>query len=329
MTTRCCWAQLCARSRVVAAADMVLRGCSQVMFQNNPLTGLLFFIAIFVGAYEEGLPQVAFGSLLGTAAATLSAALLTDDRQGLRLGLYGYNGCLVGAALPTFLAVSPLLWAGVIFSSLISVVITLGLSRLLRTWNIAALTAPFVLATWCVLLASYPFGRLHHPRLPPPVMPGGIDAPGGYLSPSETLIGALHGVSQVFLCSSALGGILLLVGLGIASPRAMLLGFFGALLAVLTAQLIGANPQQVFAGLYAFSAVLTAVALGCVFNPPGRRVLVYTLIGVVFTVLMQGAFKTLLEPLGIPPLTMPFVVASWLFVMANQEAMSAERRQRP
>lgn len=74
-------------------------------------------------------------------------------------------------------------------------------------------------------------------------------------------------------------------------------GFFGALLAVATSLAIGADPQAVFAGLYAFSAVLTAVALGSVFNPPGRRVLIYTLLGVIFTVLVQGAFNTLLAPL--------------------------------
>lgn len=77
-----------------------------------------------------------------------------DDRTALRTGLYGYNGCLVGAALPTFLLPSVWLWIGVIFSSAISVIVTVGLNRLLRTWKIAALTAPFVLTTWTVLLAS-------------------------------------------------------------------------------------------------------------------------------------------------------------------------------
>lgn len=171
MTTKWSWAALCARSRIAAVTDAVLRGCSQVMFQNNPLTGLLFFIAIFVGAWEEGLPQVAFGCLLGTAAATLSAAWLVDDRTALRTGLYGYNGCLVGAALPTFLLPSVWLWIGVIFSSAISVIVTVGLNRLLRTWKIAALTAPFVLTTWTVLLASYPFSHLRHVRLPPAAIP--------------------------------------------------------------------------------------------------------------------------------------------------------------
>ncbi|ELY1865756.1 urea transporter, partial [Serratia marcescens] len=142
---------------------------------------------------------------------------------------------------------------------------------------------------------------------------------------AEMLSGALHGVSQVFLCSSVSGGVLLLLGLAVSSPRAMLLGFFGALLAVATSLAIGADPQAVFAGLYAFSAVLTAVALGSVFNPPGRRVLIYTLLGVIFTVLVQGAFNTLLAPLGMPSLTMPFVIASWLFLSANPAVIAARR----
>lgn len=325
MTTKWDWAGLCVRCRVVAATDAVLRGCSQVMFQNNPLTGLLFFIAIFVGAWEEGLPQVAFGCLLGTAAATLSAAWLVDDRAALRSGLYGYNGCLVGAALPTFLLPSAWLWGGVIFCGAISVIVTVGLNRLLRTWQIAALTAPFVLTTWTVLLASYPFSHLRHVRLPSAAIPADGAVFNAHLEMMEMLNGALHGVSQVFLCSSVSGGLLLLLGLAVSSPRAMLLAFSGALLAVATALAIGADPQAVFAGLYAFSAVLTAVALGSVFNPPGRRVLIYTLLGVIFTVLVQGAFNTLLAPLGMPSLTMPFVIASWLFLSANPAVIAARR----
>lgn len=202
MTTKWDWAGLCVRCRVVAATDAVLRGCSQVMFQNNPLTGLLFFIAIFVGAWEEGLPQVAFGCLLGTATATLSAAWLVDDRAALRSGLYGYNGCLVGAALPTFLLPSAWLWVGVIFCGAISVIVTVGLNRLLRTWQIAALTAPFVLTTWTVLLASYPFSHLRHVRLPPATIPADGAVFNAHLEMMEMLNGALHGVSQVF-CAAA------------------------------------------------------------------------------------------------------------------------------
>lgn len=79
-------------------------------------------------------------------------------------------------------------------------------------------------------------------------------------------------------------------------------------------------------GMYAFSAVLTAIALGSTFNKLSWRVLIYTLIGVIFTVFVQGALNTLLTPVGIPTLTMPFVLASWLFLVTNKDVMPAHRQ---
>lgn len=87
-----------------------------------------------------------------------------------------------------------------------------------------------------------------------------------------------------------------------------------------------ANYDSIHLGLYSFSAVLTAIALGSTFNNPSWRVLAYTLIGVIFTVIVQGALDTLLSPLGIPTLTMPFVLASWLFLVPNKEIMPAHRQ---
>ena len=77
-------------------------------------------------------------------------------------------------------------------------------------------------------------------------------------------------------------------------------------------------------GMYAFSAVLTAIALGSTFNKLSWRVLIYTLIGVIFTVFVQGALNTLLTPVGIP--TLPFVLASWLFLVTNKDVMPAHRQ---
>ena len=103
-------------------------------------------------------------------------------------------------------------------------------------------------------------------------------------------------------------------------------GFLGSVLAVLTATVLQAEHASINNGLYAFSAVLTAIALGSTFNKPSWRVLTYTLIGVIFTVFVQGALNTLLAPLGIPSLTMPFVLASWLFLVPNKDVMPAHRQ---
>ena len=45
-------------SGILRFVDINLRGIGQVMFQDNPLTGLLFFAAIAWGSYAAGVPQV-------------------------------------------------------------------------------------------------------------------------------------------------------------------------------------------------------------------------------------------------------------------------------
>ncbi|HDS3643450.1 TPA: urea transporter, partial [Klebsiella pneumoniae] len=160
------------------------------------------------------------------------------------------------------------------------------------------------------------------PELPHPL----VSAPAGGLFNGHIFATVLHGVSEVYLFSSVAAGGLFVVGLAVASRWAAIFAIGGSLLAVLTASLLGANTTSTDSGLYAFSAVLTAIALGSSFNKPSWRVLGYTFIGVIFTVFVQGAMNTLLAPVGIPTLTMPFVLASWLFLVPNKDIMPAHRQ---
>ena len=65
--------------------------------------------------------------------------------------------------------------------------------------------------------------------------------------------------------------------------------------------------------------MLTAIALGTVFHAPGPRVAVYAAVGTVFTVVAQAALNVAFEPIGIPALTAPFVLTSWLFLLPRQQ----------
>ncbi|CNI20416.1 urea transporter [Yersinia pekkanenii] len=320
------WTQLASSNVFIEFIDTTLRGCAQVMFQNNPLTGLFFFIAIFVGAYGEGNPAVAYGCVLGTVVATLTG-LTMRDRKSWRLGLYGYNGCLVGAALPTFLVATPVVWACIVLGSIVSVIVMVCIADILKTWKVAALTAPFVLTTWMILLASYAFAGLHSGGLPAPALPHPLVLEAGHtFDGTNVFLSMFNGISQVFLFSSLIAGILFVIGLAIESLWAAVFALCGALLATLTASFLDADHHSINTGLYAFSAVLTAIALGSTFNKPSWRVLAYTIVGVIFTVFVQGALNTLLSPIGIPTLTMPFVLASWLFLVPNKEVMPAHRQ---
>ncbi|GKX53005.1 urea transporter [Budvicia aquatica] len=321
------WAKLVKSNIFIEFIDTTLRGCSQVMFQSNPLTGLLFFVAIFIGAYTEGIPAVAFGCLLGTAISTFVAYVGIDDRKSLRAGLFGYNGCLLGAALPTFLATSPVMWACLVLGSIVTVIATISLADFLKNWKVAALTAPFVLTTWVILLASYSFSGVMGAHLPAPALPHEFVPTVNSVFDSISMLDAMfNGVSQVFLFSSIIGGIIFLIGLAVESIWAAVFGLVGTLLALLTSVVLFADPGSINIGLYSFSAVLTAIALGSTFNKPSWKVFIYTIVGVIFTVFVQGALDTTLAPLGIPTLTMPFVLTSWLFLVPNKDIVPEHRK---
>jgi len=312
------WERLCASSRIVRFVDINLRGVGQVMFQNNPLSGALFLIAIAWGSYAAGVPQVAIAGVVAVIVATLTAQWLRVDDESLNAGLYGFNAILVGLALATFLAPGPLLWVYVILGAAVSVVVMLATTNVVKPWG-GALTFPFVLTTWLLLLATYGFSGLAGTALPSGKV---VTAFQPYQASPLQLIdlvqGVIQSISQVFLKGSGIAALLLLAGLAVNSLAAAAFALAGATLAVLTAHLFGAESDLITGGLLGFSPVLTAIALGTVFYQPSWRVAVYTAVATVFTVITQVALNVALTPFAIPALTMPFVLVTWLFLLPRQ-----------
>jgi urea transporter len=300
-------------------ADTNLRGSAQVMLQNNPLTGLLFFAGIVWGAVSAGMPQVAIGALVGLIVATGTAIYIGVDEPSLRSGLYGYNGMLVGVALPTFLTASSLLWAYLVFGAVVSVIVMLAIANLIKTWGVSALTAPFVLTTWLLLLAPHALAGLRISGLPQPGFPQVPAAASTLTLGGEWAINAvLFGVSQVFLIGNAITGVIFLAALLVNSIWAAVFALAGSLLAVAVALALGADPNAVAAGLFGFNPVLTAIAIGTVFYTPQTRVAIYAITGAIFAVIVQAALNVAVMPFGIPTLTAPFVVVTWLFLLPRR-----------
>ena len=313
------WESACASSGALRFVDVNLRGIGQVMFQDNPLSGALFLAGIAWGSYAAGVPRIAIAGVVAVVVSTLAARWLRVDRESLRSGLYGFNGVLVGLALATFVAPGPLLWACVVLGAAVSVVAMRATANALAPWGIPALTFPFVLVTWLLLLATYGFAGLAGTALPS----AGVVAPfesvaATRLGPGDFVQGVLHSISQVFLKGSTLAALLLLAGLAVNSIAAAAFALGGAILAVATAHLLGAESDLIGGGLLGFSPVLTAIALGAVFHAPGARVVAYAALGTVFTVVAQAAFNVALTPLAIPALTGPFVLVTWLFLLPKQ-----------
>lgn len=303
------------------------RGSGQVVFMNNPITGLLNVAAFLWAAYFGGTTIfVALGAILGTFVSTITAYPLHADRESIRSGLYGFNGMLVGAALPTFLDNTPSMWALLLLATITVTFVTIALERLLSPWKIPGLTFPFVLTSWIVLLATYRFTTAAPAGLPKAQLIAPAVAVDHVWTLGDFLHASLTSVSQVFFVNNPVSGAIFLFALAVHSRWCALLAASGAALAVVTAWLLGADPTLILHGLWGYSAALTAPAIGCIFLKPSARSLALSALAVGFTVLVQAATASVSETVGLPALTFPFVLTTWIFLLAKPgvESESAE-----
>ena len=292
--------------------DSVLRGVGQVMLQNNSYAGLLFLIGIFYNSALFG-----FAVLVGTVASTVTAMLLGVKRSNVREGLFGFNGALVAVALLYFLQPDLLAWCYVIIASACTTVVMAALLKVLDTWKVPALTAPFVFTTLCFVLACARFGRLHSTHLLPTAGLPKAATVEGIVTMSTVAYGLFSGVAQVFFQANVITGILFTIGLLVSSRAACVAALLGSLLGLLAAWGLGAAEPAIRAGAFGFNSVLTAIALGSVFFVRDVASTVYTALAVVVTAVVFAAVSAALEPIGIPALTSPFVIVVWLFLLAS------------
>jgi urea transporter len=309
------WSDLAKKNPVVGYFDLTLRGASQVFFQSNPLSGLIMLAGIFWGACSAGNLNVAYAGVVGLIVSTLMAVWLDVDRPSLEQGLFGFNGILTGIAVATFLANHPLMWAYLIVGAAVSTIVTLAVANVVKTWGVPGSTAPFVFTTWLLLLGAYSFANISVTAMGPPALRVAATADSLPLS-TYSLLGILSkNISQVYLIEDVPAGILFLIAIGINSVRGAAFAVIGSMVSLGTALVFGANATAIASGLFGFSAVLTAMAVGAVFERPSFRGTLYAILATIFTVVAQAALGAAVSPFGIPTLTFPYLLTMWLFLL--------------
>lgn len=309
------WGDCASKNAILGYFDANLRGASQVFFQNNALTGLIIILGIFWGAHAARNLSVALGAVAGLFVSTSMAIVLNVDRASLQQGLFGFNGILVGVAVPTFLANHPMMWAYLTLGAAVSTVITLAVASVVETWGIPGSTAPFVFTTWLLLLGAYSFANLPAAGAGQPPAPLVAGAGSAMLWVRDLLSILGKNVSQVYLIGNAVTGILFVVAIAISSVRGAAFAVIGSIVSLGVALMLGAKAAPLAEGLYGFSAVLTAMAVGVVFQQPSFRTTLCAILATIFTVVVQTALDKALSPIGIPPLTFPFVLTMWIFLL--------------
>ncbi|MGH7097044.1 MAG: urea transporter [Stellaceae bacterium] len=292
--------------------DRILRGVGQVMLQNNPITGLLFLLGIFINDWVSGLY-----ALLGTVVSTETALLFGAPDNDVRQGLYGFNGTLIGLGLTLYLRHDAILLIYVIVASMFAAVVTAAIQDIFGAQG-HALTAPFVIMTWIFIAAVFVYGRLHGaPALGTPHLLTEATPAAAAFAPIDALTGILNGLAQVMLQQNIWTGVIFLIALAVNSRISCAAAVLGSAIAVGVAWSLGAAPSAIREGLYGFNAVLTAIALGGLFFLLHRTTVLLAILGVCVSTILYGGLVTVLSPLGLPALTAPFVVTTWLCLLAR------------
>jgi urea transporter len=314
------WGASADQRPVLAFLDSCLRGVGQIALMNNPLTGLLILVALFLADLQLGVMVV-----IGLLASTLTAYLLRLDYGRIRAGLCGYNGALVGAALATFLAPR---WGGAIFIATVvvgagSTILWVATAAVARAFEMPPLTFPFNFVTIPFLWATFASTRIGRgPGLAEHALAAPIDpllraletGPGG-LEAGTLLNALLRGISQLFLADSVVAGILILIAILICSPIAMVMALVGSAIGGLIGLALGADGFDIYHGLWGFNSYITAIAIGGFFLVPTWRSIAYALAAAVAAALLHGGLSIIFAHWGAPSLTLPFCITTVAFLL--------------
>jgi urea transporter len=282
---------------VPAPVLVVFRGIGQVFFQENALTGALFTLGIAVSS-----PLMAVGAVVGSVIGAATARVLKFDESEVRAGIYGFNSALVGIATLFFFRPGAVSFVLLVIGCVAAAAAT-WLAR--RYVPFPTYTAPFVVTTWVLFFLGLALGAARV-------------EPGEPLEGVGAVRAVAHGVSQVMFQASIWTGLLFLAGIAVndwrhaawvlvGSIAGMLVGSYHA-----TAAVRALDPESlvdrgllenVALGLYGYNATLAAVALFL-----WRRSLIPPLLGILLSV----PLTELIPRLGLPALTAPFVLATWL-----------------
>uniref|UniRef100_A0A3Q3ME09 Urea transporter n=1 Tax=Mastacembelus armatus TaxID=205130 RepID=A0A3Q3ME09_9TELE len=268
---------------VIQLLDWIFRAVAQVMFVNNPLSGLLITAGLLLQS-----PWWALNGLLGTLVSTISAILLGQNRSDLLPGLCGYNGTLVGMLMAVFSAKGSWYWWLLlpnIFMSMLCPVVSSALSSVANKWDLPIFTFPFNILMY-----------LH------------IAATGAKAFLLQLFLSVPVGVGQVYGCDSPWTGGLILLALLLCSPVIC----FHAMLGSAAGLALAAPHKDIYSGLWGYNSALSCIAVGGVFY-------VITWQTHLLALICGKNNKQYLLLLALPACTWPFCLSTLIFLLISSE----------
>jgi urea transporter len=131
----------------------------------------------------------------------------------------------------------------------------------------------------------------------------------------------LRSTGQVMLQDNPLTGLIFLAAIAWAShaagvPRIAVAGILALVVANLTALWLRVDAASLHSGIYGYNGILVGLALAT-FLSPNALMWVYVVLGAAVSVIAMLGIANTVKPLGLSSLTFPFVITTWLLLLAS------------
>lgn len=287
-----------------AVGESWLRAYAGVLFSSSPKLGAWLALLTFFS------PSAALAGVLALLCATGWARLL-------RLPAYGephlINSLLCGLVLGAFYALDRSLLVWIALLTLVVTLLSSWLAALLWQYGkLPLLSLPFVLACWLIVLANPASATLHLWHTPFTGVADTLSWP--WADEFFTALGWL------LLVPYPLAGLLIFMGLLLYSRYLAALAVSGFIAGQLALHLFARSD----AILIGFNFMLAAMALGGIFAIPSRKSFALALAGGAMAAFLAMALGNVLRAWQLPLLTLPFILAVYLWLGALSQRLPKE-----
>ncbi|KAM9858312.1 urea transporter 2 isoform 1-T1 [Aulostomus maculatus] len=292
--------------------DWVLRGAAQVMFVNNPLSGLIIFAGLILQNYWWAL-----NGFVGTLFATISALILQQSRGAIAAGLYGYNGILVGLLMAVFSNGGDWYWWLLlpnIFMSMMCPIVSSALASINSRWDLPVFTLPFNILVCLHMVAT---GHYNH-HFPQVLIQPRSELPNitwAEIDVAKLFMSVPVGIGQVYGCDNPWTGGIFIISLFISSPITCIHAVLGSAVGMVSGLALAAPFGDIYFGLWGYNCVLACIAIGGMFYALTWQVHLLAITCAFFCAYLGSAIANIMSTFGLPACTWPFCLSALTFLL--------------
>ncbi|XP_029173737.1 urea transporter 2-like [Nylanderia fulva] len=302
--------------------EILLRGYGQIVFANNPLSGLLIIVT---------MAAVAPGTFVWSAATAVLGLLVSvtirEPREIVENGITVFNPLLVGVmsynVIPRMYGPFDAFCFLLVF---LGAILSVYLARSLRSDKFSCTTWPFHLVEILLIFAfstqnvltksTEPTFEMHNATSETTMMTttandaGFYDATDVYINWGMILRGCVLSAPQMIGIESVILGAVMYLAMLICSPTTIVFSFIGAFCGTLGALQLGVDHSKVYSGVWGYNSLLTAAACGGNLLVLNGQTAAVAVMGAIFASLLQYFLESLFINTQLPILALPFIIST-------------------